>query len=216
MADRMHHYRGEQIDVSYDAGRCIHAAECVRRLAAVFDTSQRPWVQPDNADADAVAAAIARCPSGALRYTRHDGGTEETPDAVNRVTPQPNGPLYARGDIEVHASNGELIAHGTRVALCRCGHSANKPFCDNSHRAAGFQDPGAIGEKTLKPADQAEHTLVVTPTENGPLQLRGPLEICDVAGETCRSGGLAYLCRCGGSGNKPFCDGTHSKIGFQD
>ncbi|HRC77611.1 MAG TPA: CDGSH iron-sulfur domain-containing protein, partial [Kouleothrix sp.] len=121
-----------------------------------------------------------------------------------------------RGDIALRAPDGTLLAHETRVALCRCGQSANKPFCDGSHHQAAFHDPGAIGEKTLRPAEPgAPATLVVTPTENGPIEVLGAFSICDASGETCKDGGRAYLCRCGASANKPFCDGTHSKIGFR-
>ncbi|MDP9796110.1 putative Fe-S cluster protein YjdI [Catenuloplanes nepalensis] len=63
-------YRGSDITVTFDAGRCRHAAECVRGLPEVFDVSARPWITPDNAGADAVAEVVARCPSGALQYIR--------------------------------------------------------------------------------------------------------------------------------------------------
>jgi uncharacterized Fe-S cluster protein YjdI len=61
-------YEGERIDVSFDNEVCIHSGECVRGLPAVFDTKRRPWIDPDGADAEAVAAQVERCPSGALRY----------------------------------------------------------------------------------------------------------------------------------------------------
>ena len=63
-------YRGSGITVTFDRGRCRHFAECVRGLPEVFDVSARPWITPDNADADAVAEVVTRCPSGALQYTR--------------------------------------------------------------------------------------------------------------------------------------------------
>ena len=47
------------------------------------------------------------------------------------------------------------------------------------------------------------------------IEVLGAFSICDASGETCKDGGRAYLCRCGASANKPFCDGTHSKIGFR-
>ncbi|MFN8505102.1 CDGSH iron-sulfur domain-containing protein [Kouleothrix sp.] len=216
MEKRTRSYAGEALEVTYDLKRCIHAAECVRGLPAVFDSQRRPWVQPDAADADAVARTIERCPSGALHYARHDGGANEAPAAEASIVPQLDGPLYLRGDIALRAPDGTLLAHETRVALCRCGQSANKPFCDGSHHQAAFHDPGAIGEKTLRPAEPGvPATLVVTPTENGPIEVLGAFSICDASGETCKDGGRAYLCRCGASANKPFCDGTHSKIGFR-
>lgn len=69
-------YEGRSITVTFEAGRCRHAAECVRGLPEVFDTGRRPWIQPDNAAADRLAEVVTRCPSGALQYRRADGGTD--------------------------------------------------------------------------------------------------------------------------------------------
>lgn len=75
----MKHYEGEQIEVTYDTARCLHAAECVRGLPAVFDTTKRPWVNPDAVDGDQLAAVIRRCPTGALHYTLRSGEPERPP-----------------------------------------------------------------------------------------------------------------------------------------
>jgi uncharacterized Fe-S cluster protein YjdI/CDGSH-type Zn-finger protein len=135
-------YRGEQVDVSFDADLCIHATECVRALPVVFDRSRRPWILPDNGSAEEVAAVVRRCPSGALQYRRLDGGADESPSAVVTVTPVENGPLVLRGDLLVRHEDGTRESL-PRVALCRCGQSKNKPFCDNSHLTVGFQASGA-------------------------------------------------------------------------
>ncbi|WP_103504330.1 (4Fe-4S)-binding protein [Streptomyces sp. SM12] len=63
-------YRGRSITVTFEAGRCQHAAECVRRLPEVFDPAARPWIRPDGADVERVAEVVGRCPSGALRHAR--------------------------------------------------------------------------------------------------------------------------------------------------
>lgn len=58
--------------------------------------------------------------------------------------------------------------------------------------------------------------VTITVTENGPYRVDGPIELLDQDGnaiDNARS--TVYLCRCGGSMNKPFCDGTHSRIGFR-
>jgi len=57
----------------------------------------------------------------------------------------------------------------------------------------------------------------ITPTNNGPLRVEGDFEIVDTKGKVFGLGGrtAVSLCRCGHSNNKPFCDGTHAKIGFQ-
>lgn len=142
MTDKIRHYSDDRIDISYDSSRCIHAAECVRGLPEVFDVGRRPWILPSGAGADAIAAVIGRCPSGALHYTRLDGGAPEASLEQQTIVPMPGGPLYVRGRVQLRTSDGSLIVQDTRVALCRCGKSGNQPFCDNSHSRAGFDAPG--------------------------------------------------------------------------
>src|SRR5258706_2861080 len=101
MEQRNRKYSGEKIDVTYDAVRCIHAEECIKRLHAVFDTSKRPWVQPDAGLADSIAATILQCPSGALHYERKDGGEIEPIPAHNTIRLTMNGSLYLRGDFTI-------------------------------------------------------------------------------------------------------------------
>lgn len=134
-------YRSERISVLWFAERCIHSGECIRAQPRVFDPRRRPWVKIDAADADAVAEAVLRCPTGALHYVRHDGGPQEPVPERTTIRPVPDGPYHVRGKVEVRTSGGELIREDTRVALCRCGESRHMPFCDNSHTAAGFRDP---------------------------------------------------------------------------
>ncbi|WUK33853.1 (4Fe-4S)-binding protein [Streptomyces sp. NBC_00370] len=75
-------YRTEAITVTFEAGRCRHAAECVHGLPEVFDTAKRPWIQPDKAPAERVAEVVRRCPSGALQYELVEGGTQTPSDAA--------------------------------------------------------------------------------------------------------------------------------------
>ncbi|MFF2862207.1 (4Fe-4S)-binding protein [Streptomyces rubiginosohelvolus] len=128
-------YDGEGIVVGFDAHRCLHAAECVRGLPAVFDVDRRPWVQPDNAPADEVAEVIHRCPSGALQYHRTDGMPDEVPDVPTHVSLHADGVLHVRGDLEVATLFGPR--HETRVMLCGCGATANTPYCDHGGPCAG-------------------------------------------------------------------------------
>lgn len=131
-------YLTPDLVVRFDSRRCIHAAECVHGLPTVFDAERRPWIVADAAPADAVVDVIERCPSGALTYQRTDGGHAEVPTDDPRIVEVENGPLYVTGSIRVEAPDGTPVDTGQRTALCRCGASRNKPFCDNSHRAAGF------------------------------------------------------------------------------
>lgn len=139
MPRRLQRYQSDAVEVVFDPNLCIHSAVCLSRLPRVFDVRRRRWVAPEAAAADDIAATIERCPSGALQFRRLDGGPAEVPDDPARVYTQTGGPNLIRGDITVLDGGGEVIARGPRFALCRCGASANKPFCDNSHRAIGFQ-----------------------------------------------------------------------------
>jgi uncharacterized Fe-S cluster protein YjdI len=58
------------ITVSYDSDVCTHAGRCVKGLPAVFDVKRKPWIDPDGASAEEVEAQVARCPSGALKFSR--------------------------------------------------------------------------------------------------------------------------------------------------
>jgi CDGSH-type Zn-finger protein/uncharacterized Fe-S cluster protein YjdI len=216
MDEKLRQYHGENIEVTWSDKRCIHAAECLGRLGVVFDTGRKPWILPDAASADQVAQTITHCPSGALHFTRKDGGPEETPDAVNSISPDTDGPLYVRGDIVVETSDGEILLKEMRLALCRCGASKNKPFCDKSHEEIGFQHDGLLGENKLKTEERLPQTgsLKIIPSKNGPYQLRGPLEVRGRDG-TVYTGNKVTLCRCGKSSNKPFCDDTHIRVRFQ-
>ena len=214
MTSKVHEYRGQSIRVTYDAKRCIHAAECVRGLPDVFDPGAKPWVAPDAADAGEVAEVVMRCPTGALQLERLDGEAAPSAGDENTVTVEADGPLYLRGDVEVVAGDRTVVLRDTRVALCRCGASGNKPYCDGSHSKARFRDPGAIPDPRIKPADGGCGKLTVTVAEDGPLILDGPVSMAG-GGDRC-SGGRGALCRCGASENKPFCDGTHARISFSD
>lgn len=132
-------YTRAEIRVEWYASRCIHSGACIRALPAVFDPGRRPWIDVSAADADALADAVTKCPTGALRFERLDGGPQETaPDTV-RITPVKNGPNFVRGAIEVVDPATGTSCVETRVALCRCGQSQHQPYCDNTHRQIGFR-----------------------------------------------------------------------------
>jgi CDGSH-type Zn-finger protein len=209
----------------------------------------------------------------------------------------PNGPYIVSGvplvvKTPVHTDQGEPIAWITgpqietneRYALCRCGHSARKPFCDGTHARIGFDGTetatgtyadrskeyvgpglvvrddrsicvhagfcgtaatnvwrmvgssdqtdvrsqmigmidrcpsGALTYALEEDADAVEpdlaHHVAVIP--DGPLFVSGSIPITDAEETVIETRNRLTLCRCGGSANKPLCDGTHKKIGFQD
>jgi CDGSH-type Zn-finger protein/uncharacterized Fe-S cluster protein YjdI len=209
---KLHRYEGRGGIVTYDAKRCIHAAECVRGLPAVFDSNAKPWVNPDGADATAVAATVERCPSGALQVERPAGIAGPLP-AGNTATLTARGPTYLRGDLALMAQDGSVELSDTRMALCRCGGSQNQPFCDGSHAQHGFADDGALRAGEAPPVATVGGRLEIRARPDGPLMLTGPLTVFGTNGRAA-SGESTFLCRCGASSNKPYCDGTHKKIGF--
>jgi CDGSH-type Zn-finger protein len=149
-----------------------------------------------------------------LTYLRKDGGEGESADPENVVRVMYNGPLYVRGDLEVDGAAGDMPGVKFRAALCRCGQSKNKPFCDNSHEEAAFRDYGAVGDEG-EGFDAPGGTLKVSRAPNGPLLLNGNFAIVAASGRKAWSGTKAALCRCGQSKNKPFCDGAHKAAAFQ-
>jgi uncharacterized Fe-S cluster protein YjdI len=165
-------YVGDGITIHWDGDRCLHSERCTRGLPAVFDRERRPWVDVAGATADAVAAVVDTCPSGALSYTRTDGGPngrrgralDEDPaasvavdpdwaptavdpgDLVSEtavvITPLANGPYSVVGTVAVAGPDGSVEV-AQRWELCRCGHSGSKLRCDGSHVRVGFEAPGA-------------------------------------------------------------------------
>ncbi len=209
-ADGIERTEGKDVTVLFDGKRCIHARFCVTQDPATFLADvDGPWIVPDATDVDYLCGTIRQCPSGALSYERRDGKAEPVPP-VNLVTLRENGPYAVRADF---ALDGEKA--GFRATLCRCGASKNKPFCDKSHKYTGFE---ATGEPpTRKGAKLAvrDGPLAIEPELDGPLQVRGNLEILSGTGRAVASVETARLCRCGASKTKPFCDESHRKIGFR-
>jgi hypothetical protein len=113
----------------------------VHGLPAVFDATRKRWIRPDEAPADEVVAIVAKCPSGALGARRRgDAAAAGSPEAAV-ITVSRDGPLLLRGRLRIEDAAGETIATADAAALCRCGATANPPFCDGSHTRIGFVKP---------------------------------------------------------------------------
>jgi CDGSH-type Zn-finger protein len=203
----------------------------------------------------------------------------------------PNGPYYLLNDLtpqtipNLQDAKGDPCRTVTGVALCRCGGSANKPFCDGTHGKIGFTDErqtdgkldkrenyvgqsitihdnrsicshaghctdslksvfrqgeepwidpdGATVREIIEtigrcPSGALGYTIdgiehldqdrppMITVTRDGPYAVTGGIELVEQAMGDGASTEHYALCRCGGSKNKPFCDGTHWHIGFSD
>lgn len=198
---------------------------------------------------------------------------------------KPDGPYLVKDIPDLRSSNGQSIASQPVVALCRCGGSSNKPFCDGTHRRNGFSgarvaatspaervdyrapgitihddraicahagrctdslasvfkygaepwiDPAAASVtaivETIRrcPSGALSYTLdrpeapqelpppSVVVTKDGPYEVSGGVALENPATGQTSTTTRYTLCRCGGSKNKPFCDGTHWSIGFKD
>ncbi|WBB58810.1 (4Fe-4S)-binding protein [Streptomyces sp. WMMC500] len=122
-------YEGRSVTVTFEARRCLHAAECVRGLPEVFDLDERPWIRPDGAEAGRLAEVVRRCPSGALQYALVDGAAE-APDLPTQITRGSAGQLVLRGEVSVDTAEGPRTE--TRAVLCGCGQSRLQPYCDHA------------------------------------------------------------------------------------
>jgi CDGSH-type Zn-finger protein/uncharacterized Fe-S cluster protein YjdI len=212
MAGKIQEYRGGKVVVRFEGERCIHSRNCVLGNGQVFiPNAQGGWIKPDAASVERVVEVVHACPSGALSYERLDGAPQEQAPSVNVVRILENGPLAVHAELEIKGQDKRF-----RATLCRCGASQSKPFCDGSHSAAKFIASGEPASADPGPAlEQRGGPLTVTPKPDGPLYIQGNLEICSGTGRTVQRTTETWLCRCGHSNNKPFCDGTHKKIGFK-
>lgn len=210
MPDGIEEVRGKKAIIRFEAAKCIHSRHCVLDRPDVFVPNvQGAWIWPDRAKPDALVALALNCPSGAITVERLDGGDDEVPPLVNTLHVRENGPLAVHAALSLA---GRTI--GFRATLCRCGQSKSKPFCDGSHVGAGFLATGEPKTQDLAALEKRDGELKLSPLPNGPLKVEGALEIVSGTGRTVKRVKEAYLCRCGGSGNKPYCDGSHAKIGF--
>jgi len=200
----------DKIILRFEARRCIHSRQCVLNAPKVFLANvQGPWLHPEEATVEHLVHVARSCPSGAISYRRLDGGEEEPAPQVNAVFLREDGPYAFQATLDIQG-----LGRTFRATLCRCGQSKNKPFCDNSHRDAGFHATGEPASVADEPLPERGGSLQVEPTRNGPLRVTGPLEICCGTGRTVMRTQSTRLCRCGASANKPFCDGSHQRIGF--
>ncbi len=134
-------YSNDEITVVWQPDLCIHSANCVKGLPEVFDNSARPWINIQGADTERIIAQVRHCPSGALSFYHNDDMPRPVEDDSEEVAIEvrADGPLYVNGRIKIRHTDGTEEVRNGKVALCRCGASGRKPFCDGSHRRISFQ-----------------------------------------------------------------------------
>ena len=125
---------GVGISLTDDQTLCEHAGFCGTRFTnvwAMMEFTKDPEVR------ERARRMIANCPSGRLGFG--PGYEDLEPEFEPSVATIKDGPLWVRGGIEVDSHDGETFQKLNRMTLCRCGRSENKPYCDGSHKDAGFQ-----------------------------------------------------------------------------
>ena len=132
---------------------------------------------------------------------------------------RPNGPLICKGDTDIVLQNAdeELILKDKEFALCRCGLSKNKPFCDGTHKSIDSKVPQSFvdeREEDITGLIGNNENLTITVKDNAMYSVNGAVTIFSRDGLYKTTRTKAALCRCGHSEKKPFCDTRHKKCGF--
>ncbi|MEN1784593.1 MAG: (4Fe-4S)-binding protein [Bacteroidota bacterium] len=130
-------YPKGELTIVWKPQKCIHSEICWRTLPEVYDPKGKPWIKPENASMAALQSQIAKCPSGALTYTMANEASQLV-TTQTACTVVPNGPLLVQGDLSIKLADGSMEHQTQNTAFCRCGASENKPYCDGSHKRAGF------------------------------------------------------------------------------
>ncbi len=153
VVDRRDTYVG-QVTIFDNRGLCQHSGRCTDRLSTVFRVATEPFVAPSGGRMDEIIRAVRDCPSGALSYAL---GARESRDQVDTdreaaLEVSKDGPYRITGSIPLLACQGQPEVRNQggsseHYALCRCGHSQNKPFCSGMHWYVDFKDPVADPEQ---------------------------------------------------------------------
>ena len=131
-------YQKDDLTIVWEPGKCIHSGVCVQMLPGVYDPNAKPWIQPENASVKDLKAQIDKCPSGALTYELAGVESASDPDGLP-VEIMENGPALIKGKLVITHPDGRTEIKEKTTALCRCGASDNKPYCDGAHKKVDFQ-----------------------------------------------------------------------------
>jgi uncharacterized Fe-S cluster protein YjdI len=139
MAERNKTYSNNDITVIWKPDVCIHSTKCWKASLAVFNPKRRPWIDMNGGTNDDIIKIVDNCPSGALSYERNSKMSEQKEQTLQTtVQVSKGGPYLVKGKFVFVGTDGEEEIKEGSIALCRCGGSGNKPFCDGTHRKIGF------------------------------------------------------------------------------
>jgi|APMed6443717190_1056831.scaffolds.fasta_scaffold70547_2 uncharacterized Fe-S cluster protein YjdI len=141
-------YSNGEVTVFWRSELCIHSANCLIGLPEVFNTRKRPWINVHASDSKEIMKIIDTCPSRAITYLKSTKFVTSKPrksvklkSKFARVQILKDGPALVTGNFIIRDSKKKKIKIENEVAaICRCGASKKKPFCDGSHLAVGFKD----------------------------------------------------------------------------
>lgn len=141
MSDReiVKEYSNDELTIFWKPKKCIHSGECVKRLPKVYNPKDKPWIKIENGSTEELKQQIQACPSGALSYKMIKENDNEEVHLETKVEVLENGPLLVYGTLFVTRPNGDTEKKNKTTAFCRCGASANKPYCDGAHLKSGFK-----------------------------------------------------------------------------
>lgn len=140
-------YRTDDLIVYWDAKACSHIGNCWHTLPEVFRQDERPWIVMKESTPEKIIAAVDKCPTDALKYKLPEGSKVDPelakgPGSVDykkdeitsiKIKMAKSGPYKVEGTAQVFDSEGNLLKQSSRIILCGCGKSGNRPFCDGSH-----------------------------------------------------------------------------------
>jgi uncharacterized Fe-S cluster protein YjdI/CDGSH-type Zn-finger protein len=127
-------YSNNDITVFFQPRLCIHATVCLRELPKVFNLGMNPWVNMEGATTEEIIGCVERCPTDALTYEFiNKENVMNVAKKETLVTMTKDGPLVIHEDCKVIDNQGKETIKKGRVAICMCGLSENKPFCDGKH-----------------------------------------------------------------------------------
>ena len=148
-----------------------------------------------------------------FRKRRKNRGAPRLLEVPNEVLVSNGGPLQITGNITLVHEDGR-VQYANHLSLCRCGHSRSKPVCDDQHVDMEFLNSGKISDVSEIAASSDPNRIMISCIKDGPITFLGRIRLHNQFGQECVKM-HGSLCRCGQSARKPFCDGSHSRVGFK-
>ena len=133
-------FKGKEITIMDNVGICCHAGECTKGAPEVFFTheNKKRISHPDKGDKEKTINVIRKCPSGSLAYKLSEKLYDQY-FSEEEIFIAKDGPLHVRGGVALNGDSAKELVSKEHYALCRCGKSKNKPFCDGTHFKVGFK-----------------------------------------------------------------------------